>query len=246
MLIDVDHRLIALLGGLSGGLGILALLAGGPVFLQFLLQGADLSILLRDLVAELSSLLIGLLLPRSSHGGQNQKPHKCDAHRQPDDDIHKGMQAGILLQACGHRLDDGLISDAVSHRLLFLLAGIPLLDGHRPGFADLVEFMHIPQGDLIRLIQIVGCPQHGTGAAVLLRMDIEEGQKLIGLHRGGVRRHHLLQLYDSQVLPVLPGIIQALVKPLHCLVDGLQLSGNFLYFADIIVGDIVVGLNVLA
>ena len=77
-------------------------------------------------------------------------------------------------------------------------------------------------------------------------MDIEEGQKLIGLHIGGVRRHHLLQLYDSQVLPVLPGIIQALVKPLHCLVDGLQLSGNFLYFADIIVGDIVVGLNVLA
>ena len=69
---------------------------------------------------------------------------------------------------------------------------------------------------------------------------------MISLHIGGVCRHHLLQLYDGQVLPVLPGIIQALVKPLHCLVDGLQLPGDFLYFADIIVGDIVVGLDVLA
>ena len=74
-------------------------------------------------------------------------------HQQPHRDIYHGVKPGIFLISGGHRLNDGLISNAVSHRLLIFF--IFFFDLHGPALADLVELMHIAQRDVVRLVQLV-------------------------------------------------------------------------------------------
>ncbi len=66
------------------------------------------------------------------------------------------------------------------------------------------------------------------------------------LHVGRMRRYRLLQLYDCQILSILPGKLKSLVEHLYSLVHFFKLSRNFLYLSDIVIGYVVLRLKVLA
>ena len=154
------------------------------------------------------------------------------------------MKPRVILVTGRYRLDDRLISYIIGNRLL--LFSFFFFDLGCPRLAHLIQLMHIAQRDLVRLVQLMGNPDGLAGLGILFRIQINQGQKLIGLHKVRVDRHRLLQLDHSQVLAALLAVAESLVKPFDCLVDRLQLALGLLNLLNIVIRYIFMGLEILA
>ena len=77
-------------------------------------------------------------------------------------------------------------------------------------------------------------------------MKIQKPQKLIRPDIGRVCGNCFLKLYDCKIFPVLGSVLQALVISFYCLIDTSKLPWYLLHLTDVIIGNIIMGLEILA
>ena len=106
--------------------------------------------------------------------------------------------------------------------------------------------MQIAERCLVRGIQLSRSAQYLSRLGILPGMEIDQRQELIRLQESGMRRDHLLQLDDRQILSVLLTVRQTLIVFLHSLVNDLKLIRRRLHLLYIFIRNVVPGPEILA
>ena len=127
--------------------------------------------------------------------------------------------------------------------MLFLL--VFFLDLHRPCLTDLIQFMHVSQGNLIRRIQLMSGTDGLPCFSILFRLNVEQRQKLMRFYKRWMGSHSLFQLNDCQVLTLLLTVEQSLIISPDCLVDHLQFFLRLPDLLNIVISNVLMRLKIL-
>ena len=106
--------------------------------------------------------------------------------------------------------------------------------------------MHVTHGDIICLVQLVCDPDILSRLGILFIHNVKQCQKLICFHICRMHLNCFLKLEYSQILTALVTVIQCLIVSFDRLIDLIQLVFFLFYLYNIIIGNVLFRLEILA